>query len=398
MVNKVSINKKTHTKSIRKGLSIYKTNLSKYWFARILVSGERRYVVRSTKETSRVLAQEAAEELVLDLKQKGVIGGVPRNHQFHHYAELLIADQKRVSGNGKSKRFSREDEKKLNRNRDGILDYFGKMDVASITTPKLRKYLHFLDDRREKPLAASTKNKHIFVIRKVLKYAYEEGVIPQLPISPTLPIKDNPRVSFTEDEYKKLLKTAREVAKEGVSVSGVPLTIEMYYFIIFMVHTFLRPTETEVFAIRHKDINVVEDPKRLEIRVKGKTGFRVGTSTQSAPDIYEKLIQLNPDFTDEDFIFFPSYQNRQTAFRNVNRQFNYLLNKANLKSTKDGELRTAYALRHYSLQTRIRKSGGKVNIFLLSKNAGTSVQVLERFYLKHMEIGAEERRNLQSIG
>jgi len=393
-----SRNRKTHTKDIRRGLSLYKTDSSPFWFVRIWVSGEKKYVVRSTKETSRVIAAEVAEEILSDLKQKKFVDGVPREQQFQHFADLMVKNQRRLSGKGKNARFSEDDERKLNRKHDGILEHFGNRNVSSISTSAIREYLNLLDDRRDNPLAASTKNKHIFVIRKVLKYAYEDGLLATLPISPTLPSKDNPRVSFSEVEYKTLLKTAREVAKEGISVRGVPLTMEMYYFIVFMVHTFLRPTETEVFAIKHKDIEVAESPKCLAIKVQGKTGFRISSSTQDAPDFYKHIINLNPDITDNDYVFFPSYRNRQSAFRNVNRQFNHILTQANLKTTKDGEIRTAYALRHYSLQTRLRKSGGKVNIYLLAKNAGTSVDQLERFYLNKMEMTAEERLNLQISG
>ena len=57
-----------------------------------------------------------------------------------------------------------------------------------------------------------------------------------------------------------------------------------------------------------------------------------------------------------------------------------------------------HALRHYSLQTRLRKSKGKVNIFNLAKNAGTSVEQLERFYLRNMEFSDDLVENLQSFG
>ena len=59
---------------------------------------------------------------------------------------------------------------------------------------------------------------------------------------------------------------------------------------------------------------------------------------------------------------------------------------------------TPYSLRHYALQTRLRKSKGKVNIYTLAKVAGTSVEQLERFYLKNMEFGDEIAENLQSFG
>ena len=39
-----------------------------------------------------------------------------------------------------------------------------------------------------------------------------------------------------------------------------------------------------------------------------------------------------------------------------------------------------------------------MNIYLLPKNAGTSVEQLERFYLKNLEPSAEKVRNLQTFG
>ena len=71
--------------------------------------------------------------------------------------------------------------------------------------------------------------------------------------------------------------------------------------------------------------------------------------------------------------------------------------RANLKENADGQLLTPYALRHYSLQTRFIKSKGKVNIFNLAKNVGTSVEQLERFYLKNLEMNDDLIENLQTF-
>jgi hypothetical protein len=396
---KNSRNAKTHTKTIRKGLSLYKTDASPYWFARIWVSGERKYIVRSTKETSRLNAEEVAEEIFYDLKQKKFVDGVPRDRMFIHYADMLVKEQRRLAGKSKNKRFARDDEKILHRDGDGVVDYFGRKDIKSITTPAIREYLNFLDDRREKPLSASTKNKHNIVIRKVMKVAYEHGAIDSIPVSPEISRKDNPRPSFTEEEYKHLLKTTREVVKEGVKVRGISITVEMYYFIVFMTHTFLRPTETEVFALRHRDITEKQNPRRLEIKVNGKTGYRVAMTTKYAPVFYKHIqTKVRPDYEPDDYVFFADYPNRTTALRNVNRQFNYLLERAELKMTPDGTKRSPYALRHYALQTRLRKSKGKVNIYTLARVAGTSVEQLERFYLKNMEFNDDMAENFQTEG
>ena len=164
-----------------------------------------------------------------------------------------------------------------------------------------------------------------------------------------------------------------------------------------MVHSFMRPVESEIFSIKHQDITVKYKPNRLEIKIKGKTGFRIVSTMPDALDFYDKLRVMNPDYKPTDYLFFNNYPNRSTAIRNVNRQFNYILNLADIKETSDGQFLTPYALRHYSLQTRLLKSKGKVNIFNLAKNAGTSVEQLERFYLKNLEMNDELVENLQTF-
>jgi hypothetical protein len=392
-------NQKTHKKVIRKGLSLYKTSRSPYWFARIWISGDQKYVVRSTKETSRLVAEEVAEELLNNLKQDRYVFGVPRDRTFSHFADMLIKEQQRQSGKSKNARFSKDDEKLLKRKGEGIIDYFKSMDVGSISTKDIRDYLNHLDDQRGQPLAPSTKNKYSTIIRKVLNLAYETRVIDQLPLTPKVSVKDNPRPSFSESEYKTLLKTTRQAIRDDVKVRGIPLTMELYYFINFMVHSFLRPVESEVFSVKHQDVTIKDNPSRLEIKVYGKTGYRVAITTNYAPKFYDHMIaDVNPDHEPEDYVFFPNYPNRTTALRNVNRQFNYLLEKSGLKVTSDGTSRSPYSLRHYALQTRLRKSKGKVNIYTLAKVAGTSVDQLERFYLKNMELGDDIAENLQTFG
>ena len=48
---------------IRRGLALYQTHASPFYFARILDPRTHRYKVRSTKETNRIDARRAAEEL-----------------------------------------------------------------------------------------------------------------------------------------------------------------------------------------------------------------------------------------------------------------------------------------------------------------------------------------------
>ena len=69
--------------------------------------------------------------------------------------------------------------------------------------------------------------------------------------------------------------------------------------------------------------------------------------------------------------------------------------KAGLKKDARGRARTLYSLRHTALMFRLLK-GDNVDIFLMARNALTSVDQLERFYLSHVE-SRTKIENLQSF-
>ena len=57
-----------------------------------------------------------------------------------------------------------------------------------------------------------------------------------------------------------------------------------------------------------------------------------------------------------------------------------------------------YSLRHTAICMRLTLSKGKVNIYTLAKNAGTSVNQIERFYARYLPLSGELIKNLQSFG
>ena len=78
---------------IQRGLAIYLVNASPYWYARIRDPSTKRHVVRSTKETSQLLARKVAEELFLSVIRNSPLA-VPENRTFGHFADELISDGK----------------------------------------------------------------------------------------------------------------------------------------------------------------------------------------------------------------------------------------------------------------------------------------------------------------
>ena len=77
--------------------------------------------------------------------------------------------------------------------------------------------------------------------------------------------------------------------------------------------------------------------------------------------------------------------------------FEYVADRANLKHHHTGQKRTLYSLRRYGVEVRIRKSGGTVDLFGLTGSAGTSVAVIQKFYVRRLGLPNEMVENLQSF-
>lgn len=351
-----------------------------------------RYVVRSSKETSLVEAIAAANEFEQDLFRKANSAVAnDKTSSFEHYAEQMLALEK-------SRRVSHDSDRKLlYRQKDGIIRYFGDHDVTKITTRMIRDYLIALDKARDKPLAESTKAKHMIVIRKVLALAVEDGLMKTIPVLPKQKTKDTPRNAFTDEEYKRFMKTAEECARNGGKVRGVTIRGNHVRTFRFIVQSFLRPTQGELFGLRDRDIEKKGSPPHLELTVHGgKTGKRTSVTMPLAVKIYRGMLnpsdENGPDPTG--YVWFPEYENRTTAINTARRIFIHIIEKVKLgDETREP---TPYSLRHYALQSRLRRSNGKVNIYFLAKNAGTSVDQLERFYLKKMAPPKEMIENLHT--
>lgn len=121
---------------------------------------------------------------------------------------------------------------------NGLATFFGREDIGSITTDRIRDYLRFQKEKsRYSKLAAGTQ-KALIALGLILKHAAAKGLISHLPLMPNIKEKDSPRSWFN------------------------------------MVNSFLRASEWA--SLQHKHIRVVGGGHpHLEIAVlQGKTGER----------------------------------------------------------------------------------------------------------------------------
>ena len=120
---------------------------------------------------------------------------------------------------------------------------------------------------------------------------------------------------------------------------------------------------------------------------------------QASPFWQVRIRQRYPDAKPDDFLFFADYTNRETASKIVQRQFREVMKRAGVKDDPEAKIKyTIYSLRHTAICMRLILSHGQVNIFNLAKNAGTSVEQIERFYAKSLPLSREMAINLQKFG
>jgi integrase len=373
---------------------------------RIWIPSKKKRIVRSTKTENRIEAIRIAEEYLSFLGTRGTLTEVPQNRTFEHFADKLVSlDKARGEAGEISPRQWRETKSLLQNRQWGSIRFFRDREISTIQTKDFLAYINFVREKQSS-LSATTISHISTAFRRVMKVAQSEGVVPDIPSTPrVVKRKDNPRsyFRFSEDnnQYQTILDEAQKMAHEGVVVRGVKVSEELRDFILFVVHTFIRPTESEIYALRHRDVEIARDqPKRLILTIRqGKTGFRTSTTMPAAVSVYQRIQKRYPNHNKDDYLFLPATINRSYAKRTIQRQFNVLLERTGLKRDRaTGSDHSVYSLRHTAICMRLVKSKGRVNIFNLAKTAGTSVDQIERFYTKHLALSPEMAINLQSFG
>ena len=87
---------------LRRGLAIYQTHASPFYCARVLDPRTGKYKVRSTKETSRIEARTAAEQMAQKISSKDA--PAPHEFSFKTYAHRFVQKGQQLADSGERNR------------------------------------------------------------------------------------------------------------------------------------------------------------------------------------------------------------------------------------------------------------------------------------------------------
>ena len=373
-----------------KKLVIYQTAASRFYWTRVYFNG--RYFIKTTKSES----VKDAKKFAIKFYEKILLSAASHN-KTDTSKSFAVVGRKFLDAQGKaSKKVThRNDEARF---KSDLLPVFGEQDITTITNAQISK---LLDRLRERELSPATQKHFLVVLSKIMKFAVENDLMMRLPTFPKVTGRLQTmqrRDYFTLEEYEKLCDEVELCAKEKLEVRGVPITLELKYLFQFMVNSFIRPSDLRVLKFKH-----------LQLRKDGRDSWYAlnhpatktnANEVQAMPATVGIVNNLLKDkknrkepCANENYVFMPTYKNRDTAMAIIARQFRKVLERTGM-GEGSGKTLTLYSLRHTSIMLRLIK--GNVDTLVLARNARTSQQMIDQFYAQHLTTD-QVRRQLHAF-
>lgn len=385
---------------------LYKRHRSRFWQCSTYMGGRNHRT--STKETNLALAREFARDWYMNCYaaerrrrrdaqsldgtvQPSPAGtGAPVEDRrrrtpssgptFSQAADAFLAEYNVMTQGERNEQYVKG---KADHVRVHLLPFFGETPVADISADKVNSYRIHRQTSRVDPKTGETKrparstlHTEIVTLRQILKTANRKGWISALP-DMKAPYKASGKVAhrawFSPEEYKLLYEATRERAKNPKKERWRSACEDLHDYVLFMGNTGLRPDEASHLQVR--DIAVVKDEatseRILEITVRGKRGTGFCKSMPGAVHPFQRILQRK------------QLKPTDIVFGKVQRELlNTILDELNLKHDREGNLRTAYSLRHTYICMRLMEGA---DIYQIAKNCRTSVEMIEKHYAAHIK-------------
>lgn len=368
---------------MRPSFRLFKPTTSPFWQVRFK-RGER-YVVRSLQTEDFVQAQAKAEAIVAAALAKDQAVRPSSSMTLVEAMQAIVArDERRILSGARSRTLNRDQRSFLQHT---FRPFFGDLAISSIGYPEIQSLVDRLLDQG---LSPATVRRNLVFLSKTLKHAWRMGWLQTLPPMPTIEGKPQVRGWLTESDYTNLLKyLVQEIESRRTVITVRYNTIDeqLRLFITFMVNTFLRPSDAKL--LRHSHIEVVQGLNTNYLRITTDFSKTVRSPVVSMPEavaIYRRLVryqQAQGYGRSFDYLFFPKYRNRDVALQHLRLQFQEVLARIGLARARTGEKLTLYSLRHTAIMLRLL-AGSPVDLITLARNARTSVDMIDRFYARHL--------------
>jgi len=231
------------------------------------------------------------------------------------------------------------------------------------------------------------------IFRSIMAYAAGKKFITEShAFKGKLPLAKVRREEFTPEEYRKLHTFARGWIKKARAPIQEWYRTVAYNFVLIMCNTGMRPPEAK--NLRWRDVAIREDSqgrKFVVLHVRGKDKFRNLVPAGNVADYLERVRAISKATQPDDFVFTTSNGKPNVAL--YSSIIEALLTESGLLRSSSGKRRSTYCFRHTYATFRLSEG---VDVYFLSKQMGTSVQVIEDHY-GHVNPVKNAERILQGL-
>jgi integrase len=395
------------------------------WFCRIKVTGAKGYVHASTKTTDEHAAYKFADDLFLrslakvhsgqDIQSKRVaialrefIGFIEKNEKPSQSRVIKLSVVNGWDGFFGNKRLKeittatlvemnqwisdKSIDRQIQHNNDQQQKYEKLQRLEAFRPSRNRKNARTIKPPAPnpvKPLSPNTIKRITNYQRQFFNWCVERAYLDIAPKFPKVRAIENRRPHFDDADWGKLVRHLREFIKHD-NPSVVRDRKMLRDYVLIVSNTGLRVGEAR--NLKWRDLREIPKAESNEapdiaLSVKGKTGVREVVATKSEVKTYfKRLLELRSEELqgDEstkktkpdgnDYVFC----NRDgTPVGSFKKSFESLLKAAGVETDSHGNKRTIYSLRHTYATFRLQEG---VHQFILAKNMGTSIAMLEKHY------------------
>ena len=346
------------------------------WFCRIKVPNTKGYVFKSTQTSDEHAAYKFADDLfnqsLVQVMNGEQLGSKRVSFAINEYIT-------RLNNSTATQKYSTTLRIQF---LERILPLFNKILIKDVKTATLMDIYDAMQiNARGGQLSPNTIQRYSTDLKQFFAWCVERGYLQKIPTFPKIQTNDNRRPHFNNADYNKLTRFMREFVKYNNPNIVRDRTILINYVLI-LSNTCIRVGEAR--NLKWRDVHKIkgEDPNKMEMAlfVQGKTGKREVVSRTNEIETYLKRIHeirrtelgKNPDLDEHIFC------NRDgSPINSFKTSFGQLIKSAGVEFDSHGNRRSLYSLRHTYATFRIQEG---VNHYILAKNMGTSVEMLEKHY------------------
>mgnify|MGYP000485751827 CR=1 FL=1 len=358
-------------------LYIYKQDNSKYWYCRFVIF--RKWYAKATKETDLDKAIAKAHRLKLEYEVRVETNTLFTSKRFHDVAEKAIQKMHSELIHGGGKVIYKD---YIGALRKYHVPFFDRTFITSIDQDKILAFETWRIEKLKRVPAKSTVLTHNAALQIVFKEAIEnKWMLPvQIPVLSNKGLDGQRRASFSHEEYRTVYNAVVQLEKNSRKEKTRQIRELLQDYMDFAVHSGIRPG-TEMEGITWGDIHMEREGHKVVFFVtvtKGKTTKYTGTREIVCNS---KIFACIDELRDR----FPNRKPKDKLFRladgsttnELGKAFEKALIDVDLKNSAHG-VRSLYSLRHSYITWQLMS--GEVNMEILAKQCGTSVQMIEQHY------------------